>query len=134
MLARMPTISRFFRYLGAVLYDALILCALFMIATGVLLFFRQGSAIPSATFWYQCVLVGIAYAYVAGSIVYGGQTIGMRAWAFAYRYPEKNSNPWRALHQRWLWLLPASLCALFSPKKARKFLEKRGAALLFQRR
>lgn len=68
------------KYLGALIYDLIILLALCFALTAVILLFRQGQAIPPETLWYQLALLVQALIYYFTSIKFGGQTIGMRAW------------------------------------------------------
>lgn len=70
----------YIRYLGAQMYDGMILVALFFTFTAACIMARHGVAIPAQSFWYQLALLTITYGYYALSCQYGGQTIGMRAW------------------------------------------------------
>lgn len=68
------------RRLAAVLYDALLLAALWMVASAPVLALNHGEAVPSGHWGYRAYLVAIAWAFFAGFWRYGGQTLGMRAW------------------------------------------------------
>lgn len=67
-------------YIGALLYDGIILVALCFFVTAFCLLCRHGHAIPSASLWYQLALLLIVFGYYFVSYQRGGQTIGMRAW------------------------------------------------------
>jgi uncharacterized RDD family membrane protein YckC len=41
---------------------------------------RLGAAVPPGTWWFPLSLLAIAMAFFCGFWVYGGQTVGMRAW------------------------------------------------------
>ena len=70
----------YIRYIGAMIYDGIILLSLFILCTAVCLLCRHGVAIPPASLWYQLTLLFILYGYHFQSYRYGGQTIGMRTW------------------------------------------------------
>ncbi|HAT5042106.1 TPA: RDD family protein, partial [Legionella pneumophila] len=57
----------FIKYLGALIYDLIILFILFFAYTSVLLLFTHGQAIPPATRWYQFSLLSITLVYYYGS-------------------------------------------------------------------
>ncbi len=68
------------RYFGALVYDGMVLAALFIIFTALCLLYRHGVAIPPGAIAYQLSLLFIIYGYYFQSYRHGGQTIGMRAW------------------------------------------------------
>jgi len=68
------------RRLAAGCYDALLLGALWMIATLVIVAFRSGEPIPTGQPGYQLLLLVIAALFFIPSWLRGGQTLGMRAW------------------------------------------------------
>lgn len=70
----------YIRYIGALLYDAVILVALCFFFTALCLVCRNGKAIPPASLWHQFALFFLAFGYYFISQLRGGQTIGMRAW------------------------------------------------------
>lgn len=70
----------YIRYVGALIYDGMILLALFFLFTLICLFFRHGAAIPPSSITYQLTLVLILCGYYFISYQKGGQTVGMRAW------------------------------------------------------
>lgn len=67
------------RRLGAMVYDALVLIALWM-AGGVLVVAATGGAVASGSLPFQIYLAGLAYGYFWLSWRRNGQTLGMRAW------------------------------------------------------
>jgi uncharacterized RDD family membrane protein YckC len=70
----------YIRYVGALLYDGIILVALCFFFTASCLLCRNGKAIPPASLWYQIAIFFLAFAYYFISHLRAGQTIGMRAW------------------------------------------------------
>jgi uncharacterized RDD family membrane protein YckC len=68
------------RRLAAMLYDALLLLALFMLAGGVALLATGGEAVPAGSVWYQAYLLLIAMLFLCGFWINGGQTLGLRSW------------------------------------------------------
>jgi uncharacterized RDD family membrane protein YckC len=69
-----------FRRLAAGCYDALLLGALWMLATLVVIAFRGGEPVPPGSPGYQGLLLATALAFFVSFWVRGGQTLGMRAW------------------------------------------------------
>lgn len=68
------------RRLAAMLYDGLLLIALFMLAGFLALFATGGDAVPAGSFWFQSSLVLVAMLFLCGFWLHGGQTLGLRAW------------------------------------------------------
>lgn len=75
-----PVAAGFFRRIGAAAYDVLALFAIFMFAAFVSLAFSQGQAVPAGNPWFRVFLLLLAFGYVAGSWIRGGQTMGGKAW------------------------------------------------------
>ena len=61
-------------------YDSLLLLAIFMIAGFAALSLTHGEAIPSGTLWFRAYLLGVAALFFCGFWLRGGQTLGLRAW------------------------------------------------------
>lgn len=68
------------RRLAAGAYDALLLGALWMVATFAIVMFRGGEPVPAGDPAYRLLLLTLAALYFGVSWVRGGQTLGMRAW------------------------------------------------------
>jgi uncharacterized RDD family membrane protein YckC len=69
-----------FRRLAAGCYDALLLGALWMLATLLVVAFRGGEPVPPGNLGYQGLLVLTTLAFFIVFWMRGGQTLGMRAW------------------------------------------------------
>ncbi|OCH97802.1 hypothetical protein A8135_00830 [Legionella jamestowniensis] len=110
-----------FRYLAAQVYDSFIILALFFGFTAICLLTTHGVAITPATRWYQLSLVVIFISYYQVSFIYGGQTIGMRAWRL--RLIADNGNPgWWQAAKRLILVLPALVVGLFSFNNPQRLL------------
>jgi uncharacterized RDD family membrane protein YckC len=68
------------RRLAAILYDGLLLIALWMGAGALWIAFQGGAAAPAGDGLFRLYLLAVAYAFFIGFWVWGGQTLGMRAW------------------------------------------------------
>jgi len=68
------------RRLGAILYDTLLLLALFFLATIPFIAVASGEAVNPETLLYQAVLIAVAYAFLVGFWCRRGSTLGMLAW------------------------------------------------------
>ncbi len=80
-LAQAPhPVVHFPRRLGALLYDSLVLAALWMLATTPLIAITGGEAIQQGALWFRLYLMVIAAGFFCWFWTHGGQTLGMRAW------------------------------------------------------
>ena len=119
------------RRLGALLYDALLLSGLLLLATAVLIIpydLLAARPYPHGELLHRTLLQLYLLAVIAGFFVYfwthGGQTLGMSAWRL--RVVRDDGNPLSAKDalQRFAWallsLLPAGLglwWSLFDPER-----------------
>jgi uncharacterized RDD family membrane protein YckC len=71
------------RRLAAGVYDAFPLLAIWILVTFGVTAARGMQAVPTATVWFQAILLGAAFFYLGLSWKRGGQTMGMRAWRVA---------------------------------------------------
>jgi uncharacterized RDD family membrane protein YckC len=74
-----PAKPGFFRYLGAIFYDLILVIAVFFVATAILLPFNQGEAIHSS-FLFPLYLLSVSFVFYGWFWTHGGQTLGLRAW------------------------------------------------------
>ena len=114
----------YIRYLGALMYDAIILVALFIFLTSLCLLFRHGMAISPNSQWYRLLLVSILYGYYFLSYQQGGQTIGMRAWHLKLVSLNKHSIDNRQIVARFFLGVPAFIVAVFFIKSPMRLLKK----------
>jgi len=72
------------RRFAAILYDALLLLALWFMATLPFIAIEGGESIEPGSgplyFVYQLTLVAVAYAFFVGFWVHRGRTLGMQSW------------------------------------------------------
>ncbi len=67
------------RRLAAMGYDALLLGAILILA-GALVVLPLGKAVATGSLGFQIFLLAVIYGFFVGFWVFGGQTLGMRAW------------------------------------------------------
>ncbi|MEM6640697.1 MAG: RDD family protein [Pseudomonadota bacterium] len=97
------------RRLAAMLYDALLLIAVLMIATFIMLPFNGGEAIVGNwLFSIYVFLVGCGFFALFWR--FGGQTLGMRAWRLQVRGASGGTVTWREAWIRSLVALLSWLC------------------------
>ncbi len=117
-----PKYAGLLRRFAAISYDALLLLALLIFATGLVTLFTGGEATrannPFVTTW----LFLVSFAFFAWFWTHGGQTLGMRAWKIRLQQEDGRSiSLWQAL-LRFITGLPAwallglggFLCSSFS--------------------
>jgi len=62
------------------LYDAVILLGLLVLASAVALPFGNMQKVALQDFWFTLWLLLVCFAYLGSCWRYGGMTVGMRAW------------------------------------------------------
>lgn len=88
------------RRLGAVLYDAMLVLAVLMIATAAFLPFTGGEALdpdahPALEFVYRAVLVLLVIGYFGVFWTRRGQTLGMASWRLCIERDDGAALDWR---------------------------------------
>jgi uncharacterized RDD family membrane protein YckC len=87
------------------LYDSILLIAVFIPATALLLPVTGGEAIASGNWWYSAYLLFICYIYFTLQWKSGRQTLGMRAWHM-HLAADNHANPgWRQVSLRFFLAL-----------------------------
>ena len=81
----------FFRRLGALFYDSLLILALLMIWTALLVLMTKGQAL-SPHLGYRLSLLFIIVSYCIGFWRHGGQTSGMKAWGLKVISTQSQNN------------------------------------------
>lgn len=97
------------RRLAALLYDWILLAAVLFTATGVVLLFRGGEALPPNNPWYSAFLVLTGLLFFGWFWTHGGQTLGMRAWRLKLMGEGESVIGWRQALIRGLVALPSAL-------------------------
>jgi uncharacterized RDD family membrane protein YckC len=77
--------AKWWKRLLAIVYDALIVTGLLMIAGFVVLALNGVRPVPPNTLWYQLYLLIVAWAYFAVSWWRLGKTVAARAWKLEVR-------------------------------------------------
>jgi len=68
------------RRLMAILYDSLLLLALFFLGTLPFIAVRGGEPVEAGDLAYQLTLLAVAWAFFAGFWAFAGRTLGMQSW------------------------------------------------------
>lgn len=84
----------FFRYIGIIAYDALLLLALLFLATALLLPFNEGEAFTSNQFFFPIYLLLVSFFYYGWFWTHGGQTLGMKTWKVQIKTFDKQPLSW----------------------------------------
>jgi uncharacterized RDD family membrane protein YckC len=95
-----PSAASLPRRLGAIVYDALLLTALLMVATALFLPFTHGEAItardhPVLVWPYRATLVAVTVAFYGAFWTRRGQTLGMSAWRLRIQRQDGRLPGWR---------------------------------------
>ena len=99
-----------FRRLAALLYDAMLVLAVVLLATFPVVILTGGEAVAAGNPLYKTYLFVIVFFYFAWHWVRGGQTLGMRAWRL--RVTRDDGGPltwWHALLRFLVGLVSLSL-------------------------
>lgn len=100
-----------FRRLAAIIYDALIVAALLIIATlGLQLIFNQGQAFSPGNIYYQGFLIVLMLGYFLYFWNTSGQTIGMAAWKIILMPLYGKKPSYQQLVLRMLVAIPSFFC------------------------
>ncbi len=83
----------FWRRLGAICYDVLLLGAVLIAATGALLAVTR-APIPAGTWYHQAILLLAAFGYFGLPWTRTGQTLGMKAWRIRVRTFDGRNLSW----------------------------------------
>jgi uncharacterized RDD family membrane protein YckC len=84
------------------LYDALILLGLLIVAGAVALPFGNVQKVAFQDFWFTLWLLVVCFAYLAGCWRYGGMTLGMRAWRIRLISADDRKVSWLRCLMRFL--------------------------------
>ena len=90
------------RRLAAVLYDGMLLIAIWMGAAALWIGFQGGEAASAGDGLFRVYLFAVAYAFFVGFWVIGGRTLGMQAWRLRLVGPDGQSISTRAATHRFV--------------------------------
>lgn len=99
------------RRLVAMFYDALLVCAVAMIAVAITLPLSGGEAVANHAGLQrtamQLWIVLVTGGFFTGFWVYGGQTLGMKAWGMRIVRADGSPLRWRDAVLRFAWAVPS---------------------------
>ncbi len=81
------------RRFGAILYDAILLLAIVLIASLPVVIAMDGAA--DGELWFTGYVLAIGYVYFAWFWIHGGQTLGMRTWRIVIIRDDGGRPGWR---------------------------------------
>jgi len=123
------------RRLGALVYDSLLIGAIWFVAEALFLGLTGGEAVSPGSTLYplnQLYLAAWAFAFYGGFWTHGGQTLGMRAWRIALVSANDGRVTWRQALTRFVtapfaWLSVIGIVWLYfhSDRKAWQDLASR---------
>lgn len=94
------------RRLAAILYDSLLLLALWFAAALPYALLLHGAPASNLMRWlFRFYLLAVSLAFFGGFWVRGGQTLGMRAWRLRVVRQDGAPIRWRQAGQRWAYAL-----------------------------
>jgi uncharacterized RDD family membrane protein YckC len=100
------------RRLAALLYDCLVIVALWFTAAVPFVWLANGSPrAPLTRVAFQLYLLAIAFGFFGWFWVHGGQTLGMRAWRLKLVDARGQAVTWAVAARRFLAAIPSLLCA-----------------------
>ena len=88
--------------MAVVLYDALLLLALYFLATALLLPFNGGRAFTSNQVFYPLYLLIVSFGFYGWFWTHGGQTLGLKAWKLKVQTQDLKALNWRQAGVRFL--------------------------------
>lgn len=103
----------FFRRMGAIFYDSVLLFGVLFVATALLLPLNNGQAFERDQLFYPLYLMTVSFFFFAWFWTHGGQTLGMRAWKIKVNTLENRPIGWgQALARFILALISWGICGL----------------------
>lgn len=94
------------RRLGAMLYDGLLLVALWFLATALWLPFTGGEAVPYPGLLRVWILA-VSFVFFGWFWTHGGQTLGLRAWKLKLVRADGGEPTWRDALVRFALAIPS---------------------------
>jgi uncharacterized RDD family membrane protein YckC len=104
-----PKSASLWRRLAALLYDSLLLLAIWFIATASLLPLTGGEAIDANNPFLTTYLLFISFFFYGWFWRHGGQTLGMRSWQLQLQNLREGRVSWLQCLLRVIVALPAGL-------------------------
>jgi uncharacterized RDD family membrane protein YckC len=95
----------FLRRLAAVIYDLILLIAVFFVATALLLPLNSGEAFTGQHFLFPFYLLTIGFIFYGWFWTHGGQTLGLKAWKIRVLTDNQKPINWTQALVRYLTAL-----------------------------
>lgn len=99
------------RRLAAMIYDGLLLLAVWFIAAALATLVVSDHRITANNPFYTLYMLLVAIGFFGWFWTHGGQTLGMRSWRLRVQTPEGEGISWRQVVIRCLVAIPALLLA-----------------------
>lgn len=90
------------RHLAALVYEVLPVFAVTFLATLPLIAFRGGESVPVGSWMFRCWLMLAVGAYFVSGWLWGGQTMGAKAWRLRVVNDDGKTLNWRQAWGRYL--------------------------------
>ena len=100
-----------FRRLMIIIYDAVVIFALLMLATAIPMLFGMANYTAAKDPAYTLYLFMIWFLYLGWCWHQGGMTLGMRAWRVCIENESGNRPSWKQCIARFLMSLLSAVCA-----------------------
>ncbi|AEF98807.1 RDD domain containing protein [Methylomonas methanica MC09] len=100
----------FLRRMGAVIYDALLLLAVWFFATAIILPFNSGQAFAADQYFFPFYLLAVSYVFYGWFWTHGGQTLGLRAWKIKLVNSDGIAANWRQVSMRFFAAMLSWAC------------------------
>lgn len=95
------------------IYDSLLLVAIWFLATALLLPLNAGQAFHSGQFFYPIYLLCVSFAFYGWFWTHGGQTLGLKAWKIKVLTFEQTPLSWQQAAVRFAAaILSLAVCGL----------------------
>ncbi|MFI3184978.1 MAG: RDD family protein [Methylococcaceae bacterium] len=93
------------RRLTVILYDLLLLIALFFVATALVLPLNAGQAFTARQFFFPLYLLLVSFLFYAWFWTHGGQTLGLRAWKIKLLTLDRKPISWKQALLRFIFAI-----------------------------
>lgn len=83
------------RRLIIMLYDALLLMAVLMLASALIVAIRMGEPVPSGALWFEGYLLLVSFLYFGYCWTKSGQTLGLKSWRTRIQQIDGSAITWQ---------------------------------------
>jgi uncharacterized RDD family membrane protein YckC len=100
----------FFRIMGAVIYDSLLLLAVLFFATALALPFNAGDAFSTDQYIFSAYLLVVSFVFYGWFWTHGGQTLGLKSWKIKLCSRDGGSVSWQQVSIRFFAAILSWAC------------------------